>query len=60
MKAVFFTQHGGPEVLQYGELPAPEPEPGQALVRIEASGLNHMDIFVRDGWPGIRLAYPHI
>jgi NADPH:quinone reductase-like Zn-dependent oxidoreductase len=60
MKAVFFRQHGGPEVLEYGELPTPRPGPGQVLVRLRAAALNRLDIWVRRGWPGIQLAYPHI
>lgn len=60
MKAVYFHQHGGPEVLEYGELPAPVPGPGQVLVRLHAAALNRLDLWVRDGWPGIKLEYPHI
>jgi NADPH:quinone reductase-like Zn-dependent oxidoreductase len=60
MKAVILTEHGGPEVLQYVDLPTPEPGQGEVLVRLEAAALNHMDIWVRVGWPGIKLAYPHI
>jgi NADPH:quinone reductase-like Zn-dependent oxidoreductase len=60
MKAVFFTEHGGPETLQYGEFPTPEPGPGQVSVRLHAAALNRLDLWVRDGWPGIRLKYPHI
>ncbi len=60
MKAAFFQEHGGPEVIQYGSLPTPEPGPGQVLVKLQASALNHLDIWVRRGWPGIRLQYPHI
>lgn len=60
MKAVFFHEHGGPEVLQYGDLPTPEPGPGEVLVRLRAAALNRLDIWVRNGWPGLRLTYPHI
>ncbi|HLE13737.1 MAG TPA: zinc-binding dehydrogenase [Anaerolineales bacterium] len=60
MKAVYFYEHGGPEVLQYGELPDPQPGPGEALVRLRASALNGVDIWVRRGWPGLKLEYPHI
>lgn len=52
MKAVCVHQVGGPEVLRYEEIPVPEPEPGQARVKIEASGLNFIDIYHRTG------AYP--
>ncbi len=60
MKAVFFNQHGGPEVLEYQDIPTPEPGPGQVQVRLKAAALNRLDIWVRQGWPGIKLQYPHI
>ena len=60
MKSVYFDKHGGPEVLQYGEMPMPEPGPGQALVKLEAAALNHADLFVRAGWPGLKIKLPHI
>ncbi len=60
MKAILFYHHGGPEVLEYAEIPTPEPLEGQALVKINVAALNHMDVLVRQGWPGIRLEYPHI
>src|SRR5262245_57224734 len=40
MKAVYIEQTGGPEVLKYGDLPTPEAGPGQALVKLAASGVN--------------------
>jgi NADPH:quinone reductase-like Zn-dependent oxidoreductase len=60
MKAIFFNTHGGPEVLQSGELPTPEPGPNQALVHLQAATLNRLDCWVRQGWPGIKLEFPHI
>jgi len=60
MKAVVFNEHGGPEVLQYTEIPTPEPGVGQVLVRLKAAALNRLDLWVRQGWPGIKLEYPHI
>ena len=60
MRAVYLTAHGGPEVLQYGELPDPQPGPGQVRVRLHYAALNHLDLWVRRGWPGLRLTYPHI
>lgn len=60
MKAIILKEHGGPEVLQWAEIPAPEPGPGEVLVRLQVAGLNRLDLFVRQGWPGIRLEYPHI
>lgn len=55
MKAVFFEKHGGPDVLQYGDRPDPEPGPGEVRVAIRAAALNHLDIFVRDGIPDVPL-----
>lgn len=60
MKAVFFEEHGGPDVLRFGEQPTPQPKPGEVLVRLEAAALNHADLFVRAGWPGLKLTLPHI
>ncbi len=60
MKAVYFHSHGGTEVLEYGERPTPEPGANQILVKLKASALNRLDIWVRNGWPGLRLEYPHI
>jgi NADPH:quinone reductase-like Zn-dependent oxidoreductase len=60
MKAVLFHKHGGTEVLEYGEFPEPQPGAGQALVQLEAAALNRLDLWVRSGWPGIKLEYPHI
>jgi NADPH:quinone reductase-like Zn-dependent oxidoreductase len=60
MKAVLFHTHGGPEVLEYTDFPTPQPKPGEALVRLRAAALNRVDVFVRNGWPGLKLEYPHI
>ncbi|HEU4384824.1 MAG TPA: zinc-binding dehydrogenase [Anaeromyxobacteraceae bacterium] len=60
MKAVTMRAHGGPEVLQLEDLPDPEAGPGQVLVRIRAVALNHLDVWVRQGWPGLVLAWPHV
>jgi len=60
MKAVLFYKHGGLDVLQYTDFPTPEPGPGQVLVRLKVAALNGLDLWVRTGWPGIKLEYPHI
>jgi NADPH:quinone reductase len=49
MKAVFVEQFGGVEKLKYGDVPKPSPGPGQALVKIAASGVNYIDIYFRMG-----------
>jgi NADPH:quinone reductase-like Zn-dependent oxidoreductase len=58
MKAVRIHQFGGPEVLTYEEVPDPKPRKDQVLVRVRACALNHLDIWVRKGLPGVKL--PHI
>ena len=60
MKTVLFHQHGGPEVLHYTDFPTPEPNPGEALIRLHAAALNRMDVMVRNGWQGLKLDLPHI
>ena len=59
MRAVVLHEHGGPEVLNYAEVPTPQPGPGQVVVRTYAVALNRLDIFVRGGLPGLKLEYPH-
>ena len=54
MKTVLFHQHGGPEVLEYHELPEPTLGPGEVLVRLKAAALNRSDLWVRGGWAGLR------
>jgi NADPH2:quinone reductase len=49
VKAVRVHALGGPEVLKYDEVPEPTPKPGEALVRIEAAGVNFIDIYQRIG-----------
>jgi NADPH2:quinone reductase len=49
MKAVFVEQPGGVENLKYADMPKPSPGPGQALVKIAASGVNYIDIYFRKG-----------
>ena len=49
MKAVIVREHGGPEVLRFEETPVPKPGPGEALVRVEAAGVNFIDIYYRKG-----------
>ena len=60
MKAVVFRRHGGPEVLEHTEVSDPTPARGQVLVRVKACGLNHLDIWIRQGIPAYRIPLPHI
>jgi NADPH:quinone reductase-like Zn-dependent oxidoreductase len=59
VKALCFFEHGELDVLRYADVPDPQPGPGQVLVRVRACALNHLDVFVRRGWPGLKLALPH-
>ncbi|GAC1653194.1 MAG: zinc-binding dehydrogenase [Acidobacteriaceae bacterium] len=58
MKAVRFHEFGGPEVLRYEEAPDPHLRNDQVLVRVRACALNHLDLWIRKGLPGVKL--PHI
>jgi NADPH:quinone reductase-like Zn-dependent oxidoreductase len=60
MKAVIFKQHGGPEVLEYTDVPEPQIRADEVVVAVKACALNHLDIFVRNGLPGIEIPLPHI
>lgn len=60
MKAAFFRRHGAAEVMEYGSLPEPVAGPDEVLVRVRALALNQLDLFVRKGLPGLKLAFPHI
>jgi NADPH:quinone reductase-like Zn-dependent oxidoreductase len=61
MKALYFNQHGGPEVMRYGDVPDRTPKPGEALVQVKAVALNHLDLWVRRGGPAFeKLPKPHI
>lgn len=60
MKAVVFFEHGGPEVLRYTDVPNPTIGPDDVLVRVRACALNHLDIWIRRGLPGISVPLPHI
>ncbi len=60
MKAVIFNQHGSPEVLQYTDVPDPTVGTNEVLLEVKACALNHLDVFVRRGLPGIEIPLPHI
>jgi NADPH:quinone reductase len=57
VKAIRVHATGGPEVLKYEEVPRPSPGPGQALVRIEAVGVNFMEIYQRTGLYQVSLPF---
>lgn len=58
MKAARIHQFGGPEVLTYEDIPDPQMRKDQVLVNVKACSLNHLDLWVRKGLPGLKL--PHI
>ena len=60
MRAAFFRTHGGPEVLEIGEAPEPVVARGSVVVGVRAVALNHLDLWVRRGIPGLVLELPHI
>ncbi|RJS27033.1 alcohol dehydrogenase [Corallococcus sp. H22C18031201] len=60
MKAVAFQQHGDERVLQVVEMADPPVGAREVRVRVKAVALNHLDVWVRQGWPGLRLELPHV
>jgi NADPH:quinone reductase-like Zn-dependent oxidoreductase len=61
VKATFYNEAGGPDVLQYADVANPEPGPSDVIVDVEAASLNRLDVVQRNGWfqmPGFE--YPHI
>ena len=60
MKASFFRKYGGPEVLEYGELPDPVPAAGEVLVEIHAASINAADWKMRGGSYGLNIPMPHV
>jgi NADPH:quinone reductase-like Zn-dependent oxidoreductase len=60
MKAVRIHEHGGPEKLIYETVDDPKPSPLEVVVRVKACAMNHLDIWVREGMPGMKANLPHI
>ena len=60
MRAALFRRHGGPEVMEVGDLPTPTPGPGEVQVRVGAAAMNHIDLWLRQGLPALRVALPHV
>jgi NADPH:quinone reductase-like Zn-dependent oxidoreductase len=60
MKAVRFHEHGDTSVLRYEDTPDPHPAAGEAVVRVRACALNHLDLWQRRGLERVRIPFPHI
>jgi NADPH:quinone reductase-like Zn-dependent oxidoreductase len=60
MKAIVYSQHGGPEVLRYSDVADPQISANEVLVRVRACALNHLDLWLRKGIPGMPIPLPHI
>lgn len=60
MKAAVFDRRGGLDVIQYKDVPEPELAAGEMLVRVHACGVNHLDIYAREGSHGVKAPLPHI
>jgi NADPH:quinone reductase-like Zn-dependent oxidoreductase len=60
VKAVVFHEHGGIDKLRYEDRPDPTMKDNEALIRIKACALNHLDLWGRVGLPGVRIPLPHI
>jgi len=60
MKAAYINQTGGPEVIQYGDLPDPKPKRTQCLIKIAAVDVNPIDVYIRSGMVPAQLQFPWI
>ena len=60
MKAVIFREHGTVDQVSYSDVPEPEIRPDDVLLEVRAAALNHLDLWVLKGWPGLDLKLPHI
>ena len=60
MRAALFRRHGGPEVMEVGDVPTPTPGPGEVQVRVTAAGVNHVDLWLRRGMPALAVSFPHV
>lgn len=60
MKAVLIRRHGGLDQVFFGDTDRPVAEPGKVLVATRAAALNHLDLFVLGGIPGVELKMPHV
>jgi NADPH:quinone reductase-like Zn-dependent oxidoreductase len=60
LKAVVLYEHGDVDKLKYDEIPNPEVRANDVLVQVKACAMNHLDIWVRKGFPHLKIRYPHV
>lgn len=60
MKAAFINTHGDLEQIQIGDIDIPKIGPNDILVETKFAALNHLDLFILRGWPGLNLKMPHV
>jgi len=60
MKALYFNQHGTIDNIHFGELPEPTIGEDEVLLRVRACSINHLDLWILRGWPGLKLNLPHV
>lgn len=60
MKAAFIRNTGAPDVIEYGELPTPEPRPSEVLVKVGAVSVNPIDTYIRSGMIKVATSFPYI
>ncbi len=60
MKAAFINEHGSIQKIQIGSLNLPKIGPNEVLIETKYAALNHLDLFVIQGWPGLNLSLPHV
>ena len=60
MKAAYYDEHGGLDVLKFGDVEDPVAGNNQVVVDVKSVSLNHIDLFLRRGLPGLKIPLPHI
>jgi NADPH:quinone reductase-like Zn-dependent oxidoreductase len=60
MRAIAIYEHGGIDRLTLTDLPKPSPEPDDVIINVKAVALNRLDLWVREGLPGLKVSMPHI
>lgn len=60
MKALLLHDHGSLDNVRLGDADMPIPGPGEVLLQVQAAALNGLDLWVVEGWPSLRLKFPHI